>query len=82
MQNFLANEYDRARALKRGGGRQVLSLDALIFLFGLTMAVALGAKAPLDYCVFTAAGVAFLLFAIPAKQTQPTNQPYEKSQFH
>ena len=27
LQNFLANEYDRARALKRGGGRQILSLD-------------------------------------------------------
>ncbi len=27
MQNFLANEYDRAHALKRGGGKQILSLD-------------------------------------------------------
>jgi DNA-directed RNA polymerase specialized sigma24 family protein len=27
LQNFLANEYDRAHALKRGGGRQILSLD-------------------------------------------------------
>ncbi len=27
MKNFLANEYDRARALKRGGGQRVLSLD-------------------------------------------------------
>ena len=27
LQNFLANEYDRAQALKRGGGRQILSLD-------------------------------------------------------
>jgi RNA polymerase sigma factor (sigma-70 family) len=27
LQNFLANEYDRAQALKRGGGRQIVSLD-------------------------------------------------------
>ena len=27
MQNFLCNEYDRSRALKRGGGHQIISLD-------------------------------------------------------
>ena len=27
MQNFLRNELDRAQALKRGGGREVISLD-------------------------------------------------------
>ena len=27
MQNFLCNEYDRARALKRGGGYQIISID-------------------------------------------------------
>jgi RNA polymerase sigma factor (sigma-70 family) len=27
LQNFLFNEYDRARALKRGGGRQIVSID-------------------------------------------------------
>jgi DNA-directed RNA polymerase specialized sigma24 family protein len=27
LQNFLFNEYDRARALKRGGGREILSLE-------------------------------------------------------
>ena len=27
LQNFLFNEYDRARALKRGGGRQVVSIE-------------------------------------------------------
>ena len=27
LQNFLYNEYDRARALKRGGGRQIVSID-------------------------------------------------------
>ena len=27
LQNFLYNEYDRARALKRGGGRQVVSIE-------------------------------------------------------
>src|SRR5215468_8265951 len=28
LQNFLFNEYDRARALKRGGGKQIVPLDA------------------------------------------------------
>ena len=27
LQNYLFNEYDRARALKRGGGKQILSID-------------------------------------------------------
>src|SRR4029077_1592782 len=27
LQNFLCNEYDRARALKRGGGRQIVSIE-------------------------------------------------------
>src|SRR5881398_488892 len=27
MQNFLFNEYDRAHALKRGGGKQIVSID-------------------------------------------------------
>ncbi len=27
LQNFLFNEYDRARALKRGGGRQIVSME-------------------------------------------------------
>lgn len=27
LQNFLANEYDRARTLKRGGGHQIISFD-------------------------------------------------------
>jgi RNA polymerase sigma-70 factor (ECF subfamily) len=27
LQNFLFNQYDRARALKRGGGRQVVSIE-------------------------------------------------------
>src|SRR3954462_2358587 len=30
MQNFLFNEYDRAHALKRGGGKQILSIDELL----------------------------------------------------
>jgi RNA polymerase sigma-70 factor (ECF subfamily) len=29
MTNFLANEWDRAQAKRRGGGRQILSLDAV-----------------------------------------------------
>lgn len=44
---------------------------ALLLLFGLTMAIALGPKAPLDYSVFSAASAAFLLFAIqPNRVTQ------------
>ena len=35
----------------------------LLILFGVTMAVALGVKAPLDFSVFSAAGGAFLLAA-------------------
>src|SRR5258708_13456790 len=27
LQNFLFNEYDRSRALKRGGGRQIFSIE-------------------------------------------------------
>jgi RNA polymerase sigma factor (sigma-70 family) len=30
FQNYLFNEYDRARALKRGGGHQILSIDELL----------------------------------------------------
>jgi RNA polymerase sigma factor (sigma-70 family) len=30
FQNYLFNEYDRARTLKRGGGKQVLSIDELL----------------------------------------------------
>ena len=29
LKHFMANEYDKARTLKRGGGAQVISLDAL-----------------------------------------------------
>jgi RNA polymerase sigma-70 factor (ECF subfamily) len=29
LQNFLANEWDKSHALKRGGGRQILALDAM-----------------------------------------------------
>ena len=28
LQHFLANEYDRSQTIKRGGGRQIISLDA------------------------------------------------------
>jgi uncharacterized membrane protein YphA (DoxX/SURF4 family) len=37
---------------------------ALLFVFGVTMVMALGVKAPLSYSVFSAASAAFLLFAI------------------
>ena len=36
----------------------------LLLVFGLTMTMALGVKAPLSYSVFSAASAAFLLFAI------------------
>jgi uncharacterized membrane protein YphA (DoxX/SURF4 family) len=49
----------------------------LLFVFGLAMAIALGLKAPLDYSVFTAAGAAFLLFAL--QPTKPSAKPYEES---
>ena len=38
-----------------------LMSGVLLILFGVTMAVALGVKAPLDFSVFSAAGGAFLL---------------------
>ena len=37
----------------------------LLILFGVTMTVALGVKAPLDFSVFSAAGGAFLLATCP-----------------
>src|SRR5499427_6361079 len=51
--------------------RSVALLSAiLLFSFATAMLVALGPKAPLDYSVFTAAGAAFLLFALqPVKST-------------
>src|ERR1700739_3938297 len=30
LQNFLCNEYDRAHALKRGGGQQIVSIDSYL----------------------------------------------------
>src|ERR1700747_1163552 len=30
LQNFLFNEYDRVRALKRGGGRQIVSIEGYL----------------------------------------------------
>ncbi|EDY17332.1 DoxX family protein [Chthoniobacter flavus Ellin428] len=41
-----------------------LATVALLTSFGLTMTVALGVKAPLDYSVFTATAAALLLAAI------------------
>lgn len=51
-------------------------LSAMLLLaFALTMAVALGPKAPLSYSVFSAASAAFLLFAIqPATNSPPVHQ--------
>jgi len=49
--------------------RWVSLASALLLLsFGLTMLLALGPKAPLDYSVFTAACAAFLLFALQKAQ--------------
>lgn len=50
--------------------RRTALLTALLLLsFALTMAMALGPKAPLSYSVFSAASAAFLLFAIQPATT-------------
>ncbi|BBO32547.1 DoxX family protein [Lacipirellula parvula] len=41
-----------------------LSAAVLLTLFAASMTVALGPKPPLDYSVFSAAGAAFLLYAV------------------
>ena len=47
----------------------------LLLVFGLTMVMALGVKAPLSYSVFSAASAAFLLFAIqPVRDA--TSRPF------
>lgn len=47
----------------------------LLLLFGLTMAIAVGPKAPLDYSIFTAASAAFMLFAIqPRKHSREISE--------
>lgn len=64
-----------ALALLVGWQIRWISLASALLLssFALTMATALGLKAPLDYSVFTAASAAFLLFSV----TSPTmnNKP-------
>ena len=64
-----------ALALLIGWQIRWISLASALLLssFALTMAVALGLKAPLDYSVFTAASAAFLLFAVtsPASNNKP-----------
>jgi hypothetical protein len=45
-----------------------LASALLLSCFGLTMLLALGLKAPLDYSVFTAVCAAFLLFAVQRKR--------------
>lgn len=49
--------------------RAALLSALLLVLFALTMAIALGPKAPLSYSVFSAASAAFLLFAIQPATT-------------
>jgi len=60
-----------ALALLIGWQIRWISLASALLLssFALTMAVALGLKAPLDYSVFTAASAAFLLFAVTSPIT-------------
>lgn len=41
-----------------------LSAAALLTMFAASMTIALGPKPPLDYSVFSAAGAAFLLYAV------------------
>lgn len=49
--------------------RTALLTALLLLLFALTMAMALGPKAPLSYSVFSAASAAFLLFALQPATT-------------
>jgi hypothetical protein len=55
-----------AIALLTGLGSRIVALAsaALLASFALTMTVALGVKAPLDYSVFTATAAALLLAAV------------------
>ena len=63
-------EISLALALLAGWQMRLTALlSALLLLsFALTMAMALGPKAPLSYSVFSAASAAFLLFAIQPAQ--------------
>lgn len=62
-----------AIALLTGLGSRIVALASATLLasFALTMTIALGVKAPLDYSVFTAAAAALLLAAMtpPSGQT-------------
>ena len=49
-----------------------LSAAVLLSTFAVSMTVALGPKPPLDYSVFSAAGAAFLLFAVTNKLNNVT----------
>ena len=50
-----------------------LAAGALLTTFALTMFIALGPKAPLDYSVLSAASAALLLYALPNSPSQPPN---------
>lgn len=68
-------EISLALALLAGWQMRLTALlSALLLLsFALTMAIALGPKAPLSYSVFSAATAAFLLFAL---QPAPPNRKF------
>jgi hypothetical protein len=48
-----------------------LASATLLLSFAITMLIALGPKAPLDYSVFTSATAAFLLFVMQSECNQP-----------
>ena len=50
-----------------------LAAGALLTTFAMTMFIALGPKAPLDYSVLSAASAALLLYALPNSPSQPPN---------
>ena len=53
-----------------------LSAAVLLSTFAISMTVALGPKPPLDYSVFSAAGAAFLLYAVTKNLSEsPTAVP-------
>ena len=67
-----AGEAIFAIALITGFRRREAAIGSgvLLTIFGISMALALGIKAPLDYSVFTAAAAAFALAALAADRKQ------------
>ena len=58
-----------------------LAAGSLLLLFAVTMTVALGIKAPLNYSVFGVAAGAFLLAAISGKRERSSERDQSNSQY-